>query len=614
MSTVSSGQPKTSISVNGADPTTATAYTTPVSPPGQAVAPLSLSSILLDAQNRLANLEAILQGGVLLQYTDPQGTITTQMRLSIDAEGNLQMTPVGPTPESPGSPVPPVPPPVIPKYIQFPRGPIDTPENHGAKHDVVAGYATMIAGSNTVQSTVFSPGDLQGGPGSKNIYVQWAGAGQSGGATSDVLPTSGQITSIPRNSGDAIPSGPIVITSGTNVVFFTVSPSGAPANAPIPILSQAAPVFAYPAGSTISFANKGIRGAIQSMAAGSATLNVTATNTVRDVMMWYGTDDTQAILAAFASPGHTLMGNQRYLADGVPQTTGNCNAILPIPGGLGQFFVLEGVPGLSGGVGVSSGIYGPTQIYTTRIDDTYGAMGPPSVLGGPTYEAIGQSLGPSVTIKDIEIILPDNPSIGGIDLSACAMATIEGKVAVTGGGIFTPNAQYGAQGQVNTHPWAFGLRLPQPANAGLADIKGFYAATNVYVGLVATEHMVVEHAALTNNVIGMGYMMTPAGGGHLSMLVDMEMIGCIFCLTGYTAENGVETGPTNFSPNYIYGVWDLEDQPQGQWSTFAHIVDTNNQFIGELTVLHAIVGGDLQNPPPLNIVGGNRLKVNVLGT
>jgi hypothetical protein len=73
-------QPTVNQSVDPTDPTQ------PIS--GQPVTQTNLPAIIIELQNRIARLEAVLQGGVLL--TDPAGDV--HVRLSINASGNPTWT------------------------------------------------------------------------------------------------------------------------------------------------------------------------------------------------------------------------------------------------------------------------------------------------------------------------------------------------------------------------------------------------------------------------------------------------------------------------------------------------------------------------------------------
>jgi hypothetical protein len=501
-----------------------------------------------------------------------------------------------------------------------PRGVVFTPEQFGAKGDLTVFYDGAIqAGSTTLTSAAFTSASLLGGAGSKNLYVNWAGAGTSGGATSAALSTGVAITSIPRTSGAAIPLGPLLITSGTHAQLFNVT-TAATANAAITV-SSAIPIFAFPLSSALSFANAGFTTTVQSVASGSATLPAAASSTVQNMVGWFGTDDSAAFnsmrAAILAAGGGTeLLLNTGYLLDGTPLTTSGGNSIVPFPllsaGTLATFGSAGTSPASSAYSYVNDEVNG-TVIATTRISDTYSAThGAPSIMGGPTTETAGNQIPQiaMVLMEDMTFLKPENPSIGTVDCALVARTEHRRVYSKTAAQInrgaynFTATAGggYAAMGQVPSHAWSFGFWLPDTLNynASIVDNCGAVGELAAYVTSAHTEFrnswaQFCAAAIVAND--GQGRSI----GVHLNRLGRFGVFACNYGFSGWDASAGLRSLNASSNAETFEGSvsWELDGN---QWGQNQPSLDVNGRLQGDI-ISHAYTSAFGPIPSPISSPG-----------
>jgi hypothetical protein len=493
-----------------------------------------------------------------------------------------------------------------PVAAKSPRGPVSTPERHGALADAIFFTdGAMAAGTSTITSSMFNAGSLPLGTGSKRFYLATAGAGTAGGSTSAAVTTSGNITSLPRTSGALIPPGPVLIQSGSNGALFWTT--GAAANAAIPVQSQT-PNFAYPAGSTISFNNTGINGTVSSVSAGSATVSATATHSVSNMVGWYGTDDSAAVNAAIAEVmaldgGTVLLDAKNYLCDGALGTGSTHSVIRLAGGGFGSPLSILGVRGNTAPTTGYSAT-GNTKFLSTRLGDTITADGIPSLIGGTTMAQQTANFGATVTLKDFDVYLPENGGLCGIDLSRCLGCDLD-QLIVQGAGQMS-GSPYGFAGIKPTNAWAGGIIFPQASNDGLVRGRSRIDVGGMYFGVIGSEHMAVSHIAVFECVLGLGF---PTGtgtvnpGGHTNSIDYLDIEGCIYGIAGWNPSTGVASIATGSYPYSLLAHLDIEDHA-AQWAYVAHILDANNMLAGQIRFFRWAAGPN----NGLTITGGANLK------
>lgn len=496
-----------------------------------------------------------------------------------------------------------------------PRGPVFYPEDpaYGAKGDLILFTDGAIqAGSSTITSSKFTSGGLSGGANSKRIYVAWAGAGTSAGTTSGTLTVGNAITSIPRTSGAAVPAGPVIVSQGGNAQLFNTA--GAAQNASITVTSVTA-LYTFTSGAAVSFGNTGLSTTIASMANGSATLATTATQTVANMTGWFGTDDTTAFRALFtamgATGGNVVLDSVGYLIDGTPSTTGNGNAIVPLP------LVTLGSINIIGGHGKSivdteldfvNAELSATVIATTRLTDTYDAShGVPSMMGGPTVETTGNAYPQisSVVLENFSFLQPENPCMFSLDASLVSRFRRHCVRSKTAGQLmraaynFTTNvgSGYGSMGQLPTNKCGGGFWLPAPFNFAdtvieRSDTQGHY------VGEVMS-----AHTFLTNyfsmfcqaGIAFASYGNLPSGV-HMNKIDKLGIFACNYGFTGYDPTNGITSLPASANPVAIEGDVNFENDAN-QWATIAPTLDVNGKIRWRgYSHYYNVLGGPGQTP------------------
>ena len=195
------------------------------------------------------------------------------------------------------------------------------------------------------------------------------------------------------------------------------------------------------------------------------------------------TDDTAAIqqcidLITFFGGGIVQFSGVTYRVSGALQNDHEGNSILQFPDQSNFFpFVirLRGVPG-------------KTKIQCVGTGYTYNATyGPPSVIGGPTRERKGNAAlsGCEVIIEDLDVIVPANPKICGIDIGRSQRATVRNVSVSSADALTQPTAIYN-----------FGIRMPGGLNYGDAILDNTHTY-GVYAGVVIhTAHTtIISHVS-----------------------------------------------------------------------------------------------------------------------
>lgn len=234
----------------------------------------------------------------------------------------------------------------------------------------------------------------------------------------------------------------------------------------------------------------------------------------------YGTDDTSAFNSAL-SAGDALgradgsYHYQLWLTDGIYVLNGSLvngspyygNAQIPIPinGGNQDTSSMQveiigtcDVGGIQFWDSPTPAFMGATLFSTLKPSTTLdGTNGPASVIGGPTPEqGYGDEGGDiwgncCVRLDGINIVIPYNPSICGVDMVGMAQCVVGDRgLAVspfTNNTIINAGTPYWKGNGGWTTTWQFGFRQPQTNNNAYNPCQKFLAQGCVY-GMVVGEH------------------------------------------------------------------------------------------------------------------------------
>ncbi len=304
-------------------------------------------------------------------------------------------------------------------------------------------------------------------------------------------------------------------------------------------------------------------------------------------------------------PGYTLNGN--------PVATLGGNSIWPFPtyGDTACVIELFCAPG-------------GTTFTTTRTTDVDSAEhGPPSIIGGPTNEQMGFTTGhfSSATVYihgKLTTVAPNNPKIAGQNWSRIPSLSAD----------LLNDRTVSATSTQPTHPWAFGIYLPEGDNSG-QNVGREVQSQGRYVGIVM-------NSAHTNfqghgvNYCYIGYGLTgnrqfSGNDGHSSQGVYMWPQECTIGIAGWSPreqeiENlaGVKklmTAGLNSIPEgcpfKFLGVvsLDIEDGKVGSWySPEWHVYDAYSQIYAKGRYGRVEAGvGPLSGP--LKILGGRNFNL-----
>jgi hypothetical protein len=336
------------------------------------------------------------------------------------------------------------------------------------------------------------------------------------------------------------------------------------------------------------------------------TLATNAGTTVSAARVVFGTDDTAAIKAAFATAVANAQAAGTYRADvqfqskiylcNGPLTKGDAgslgNAILPLPlvtatlhkvtlvlhgyGSAAYSHWDQAVPQRDG-----------TVIMTTLTGlTTDGTWGDPSIIGGPgpNYnggtESNDKFSNMLIVIDGIVLSAPQNPSMVGFDFRQVASAYVrEAKCTV-----FVPTT--GATPNLTTQPTnstGMGLGMPKAVNNDISQIES-YTCEGWYYGISISEHFNAQR-------LGFLYVNTGvfvAASGAVLHGASILYIGCesfktaLFCSS---SSSGTPQFPINI------GLLDCEAMLSGG----SHIID----LTGSISALTGEIGwADYQHTAP----------------
>jgi hypothetical protein len=256
---------------------------------------------------------------------------------------------------------------------------------------------------------------------------------------------------------------------------------------------------------------------ISSAGTGTATLAASATSTVSNAIVYYGSDDTAAINAAVTAAVAYAQANNgyaevvfdpvMYILGGAPTiggaTLGNAQIPLPDVSRTGQKVTLvfrgtrdqTALPHWLQTIPQASG----TVLACTRNDGTNDATyGPAAVIGGP-YAGRGAQSGGGGTavfsnilpvIDGIGVMVPYNGTYGGFDFYGCAEANvINGScfaAAIVPTGSAVPDMATPSN-LSNFTALPIGLRMPSQDNNDNCNI-GWFSVEGIINGFRPSEH------------------------------------------------------------------------------------------------------------------------------
>jgi hypothetical protein len=335
-------------------------------------------------------------------------------------------------------------------------------------------------------------------------------------------------------------------------------------------------------------------------------------------------DSTSAIQQAIDSladgGGKVKFGPKTYLVNGVPRSDRFGNAIIAMPlnmtGGVVDpqpRIVLEGAGSCL------------TTIKTTRITDTYSAAyGPPSIIGGPTWEQTRDGAGnpvvptPGITADFLDV----GVIVRGIDFS------VKHDTAVTTSGPRVSCLDFGGMSHAtvedcefwstsrNTEPkniWTFAVRMPGTFNNGrirVTDLRifGFYA------GLVfGSPHLNIDQCTCSFCHVGYGFDSQRLRTDSHATVGKYVSTGTNICHWGGWGPGTGLTGLPDARQRVWLSIlcWDVEDGSidTPSWDdTVFHLYDPSNAVHGIINYNRTLQGtGSMQGltgGPGLILEGG----------
>jgi hypothetical protein len=323
------------------------------------------------------------------------------------------------------------------------------------------------------------------------------------------------------------------------------------------------------------------------------------------------TDNTAAfnacIAAAVTAGGGIIQlapGNYAFSTAPAVNTTTRTSSAVNLPANV-----------TSSGALTIQGIKGRTQLSPTYTGLSYnGYTGTPSFIGGGTAQLMAGGYGISgfanwdITIRDLLIAIPANPTFGVIDLGCVTRGTVK-NVQITAPAL--PPAV------VPTSAWAFGVRTPNILNYGKSrcrdvEVDGTYCAF-----VISNPHCIMDNTIA--NYCVWAYGLVGGSDTHLCTFIGAQYQQCVNGLGARLSDEaeGVSTGTVSFGslPTggafYLNGSMDVEITTSGAFAAASDIVDANNLIFGRLSWLKTTAG--VGNSSTLTVTGATNLTLTNLG-
>lgn len=301
------------------------------------------------------------------------------------------------------------------------------------------------------------------------------------------------------------------------------------------------------------------------------------------------TDDTaaiksaQAAAVAWATSTGTMTADiyyppGTYLVGGSPvqggSTKGNAQIPQPVIATTGQSLVIKHHGPVAGvkplhWLQTTAQTAGGAVLVSTSTAPYSATYGQPSVIGGPTPE---QGYGRTaslfsnvlVEIDNLSIILPDNPSISGVDMTGCAgyrIGTLSVKTNAVPGSITLP-----------TTTTQFGVRCADNNNNDSAWIDDLTVYGCNYA-LIANEHLVARRVTAIYNIAAVEVGVQDMAHGARIDYLSVE-----------NCNVGIGTALGSFPVKLDVGQMDWENPGGGWWAVFAAINDPSGLLVGTINV------------------------------
>jgi pectate lyase-like protein/carbohydrate binding protein with CBM5/12 domain len=212
------------------------------------------------------------------------------------------------------------------------------------------------------------------------------------------------------------------------------------------------------------------------------------------------------------------------------------------------------------------------SVWRTTSTSGYSATyGQATVLGGPTPEQ-GYGQVPStlfsntmVVIDGLEIVVPNDPQISGVDLVGVAEANVMNLAVMADA---TP-----ATVVLPTSTTQFGLRMPQNFNNDNSSV-GSYSAEGQNFGIVIDEHTAgAASIRCIYCVAAMEVGSSQNGSGHGIVVTSFSAEAC---------KVGLGAANAGFPAKITILDMDWEDTNTGSFQTFATINDPTDFLLGEI--------------------------------
>ena len=303
-----------------------------------------------------------------------------------------------------------------------------------------------------------------------------------------------------------------------------------------------------------------------------------------------GGDDSTAILAAQASAVAYANANNgyaeviftdHYKVTNNPSTAYSGNAQLPLPLRATTSNKLTLVwRGIRDASALLHWQQTTPQISGVVIESTYSAGSTPlngnepCVIGGPNpYNNYGSDTSTFTNIlfglDGIEVLVPNDPHVCGIDLRGVAEANIPNAAVMV--------KSYPGSITVPTQAWQFGLYMPAANNNDNANI-GLFSCEGMNYGCVVSEHTVAQSIRAIYCIAGLGLEAgTLSGGGSITHGVLVNYASVESCQVGLEIYNS--SAPAKIT------IACLDWEPgTGGWAPFGIVNDPNGVGIGTVTV------------------------------
>lgn len=250
-----------------------------------------------------------------------------------------------------------------------------------------------------------------------------------------------------------------------------------------------------------------------------------------------------------------------------------------------------------------------TAVIRTSQTGAYSALhGPPSIIGGATYENNGNVLWPYVGLVEFEnvsIERPDNSSLMAVDSYSFSGITFE------------RSAVYGASGWTApayaTAPGGVGIRLPElwgTWNIVLQDsvINGAFATL---LACHTLDHARIDRVYSAYATIALAFQNDMTDSGHRPFQVNISASGNKYLIAGHDWTLGAISmdAPGGGKQEINLGdrtVFEWEDLNASGFGMTSAILDANSRFIGRLSLSRWALG---PNVPNITVTGATKVDV-----